>query len=484
MNISAHALSNTENPLLAALGPFRTCAELSPMLRYSPLDGVEVADLDEESRTSYLSLIDKHFVPTMSAMEIATNIQAMLRGGYVQRNPYVVATRRSLYDLGAGLWKGLADLPAFDTSASGFTVAGVTGMGKTTEIARILSLFPQVVDHGPNKRAGWAHQRQLVWLYVEMPHDGSRSGLLAGILSALDKVLGTDDMEDIIRKFRRLDEREVAVATKLASCYCGILVLDEAQRGNFTSSPHSRVLQLFFLKLMNMGIPLVFSGNPQALTPLIGHAQNIRRFCSEGFMLMEPAPDEADEDWDEHLVPGMWDYSVMPRATPLTREIQDKLKLYSGGMRGLLRQVIKGSQKTALWSRADAVTEDHLDRYYNSLEMQLNHDLIKGFRTKDAGLLKRYKDIPAEYYEQLWKNENSPDQGNAAAGEHSITADTGHKHIDRGKKERARVKSQETRKNREEERIRDLQKSLLVDDLRATTAPAAHIAAFNALSDE
>ena len=438
-----------DNPLIDALGPYYSPKQLAEQLQYSPLDKVDTRSLNEEEQRLYLGQINSLFIPTLSSMKIADTIQQMLRDGYVPRNPRLVETKKRLYNLGECSGMKFGDLPTSDLTAAGFIVSGITGMGKTKEIKRSLSLFPQVIRHDRDEKSGWAFQKQLVWLYVEASHDGSRRGLLYNILRAIDEALETDYLLTLPKQYRTVDALAVGVGIVLATHYCGIIVLDEVQEQNFINSPFAKELRLFFLKLMNLGIPIVVSGNPFALNKLGEYSQLLRRFNSEGHLNMEPASDKSDLDWYEHLVPGLWDYNVMPDKTPLTDEIRHRLFAYTGGIRGLLRHLITGAQKTAILCGKNRVSVKHLDIYYNSSEMKEFHKLIKAFTTHNSVLLTVYKDIPDKYFDSIWKDNRLDDHNtNKDTSSQSSSSHSGASSLnsDKAKKTRTRYKYATTRK--------------------------------------
>ena len=94
----------------------------------------------------------------------------MLRQGYIARNilqPQYARRANQIYQAienkGGKTIENYVDVP---TSASGFTLIGPSGMGKTTNLKNILDLYPQVIAHPEH------NVYQLVWLKVDCPHAG------------------------------------------------------------------------------------------------------------------------------------------------------------------------------------------------------------------------------------------------------------------------------------------------------------------------
>ncbi len=55
-----------------------------------------------------------------------------------------------------------------ESTASGFALVGVSGIGKTRSVQRILRLYPQVIHHSEPFSLD-----QVAWLRLECPHKGT-----------------------------------------------------------------------------------------------------------------------------------------------------------------------------------------------------------------------------------------------------------------------------------------------------------------------
>ena len=75
------------------------------------------------------------------------------------------------------------------SAASGFTIIGVSGVGKSTAVEKILSLYPQRIVHTKYRERPLAFT-QLVWLKLDCPHDGSLKQLCYQFFYALDLAAG------------------------------------------------------------------------------------------------------------------------------------------------------------------------------------------------------------------------------------------------------------------------------------------------------
>nr|WP_264317504.1 AAA family ATPase [Acidithiobacillus concretivorus] len=111
-----------------------------------------------------------------------------MRQGYVSRNPLNTDYIHRLQDgheriLARNLEAGRHYVRS---TAEGFALIGTSGAGKSTGINRILSYYPQVIEH----QEPFSLQ-QVVWLKLDCPHQGSPKQLCIHFFQELDMILGT-----------------------------------------------------------------------------------------------------------------------------------------------------------------------------------------------------------------------------------------------------------------------------------------------------
>ena len=75
-------------------------------------------------------------------------------------------------------------------------------MGKSTAVEEILQLYPQVINHS-HYHAQDLTLRQIVWLKLDCPFDGSIKGLCLNFFQALDDLLQTDYYQNYAGQGRR-----------------------------------------------------------------------------------------------------------------------------------------------------------------------------------------------------------------------------------------------------------------------------------------
>ena len=85
---------------------------------------------------------------------------------------------------------GVGNNMGYATQAESFSVLGVPGAGKSSAVARILSLFPQVIEH-IQYQGNVFFCKQIVYLNIQCPGDCSVKAACLSILAETDKAIGT-----------------------------------------------------------------------------------------------------------------------------------------------------------------------------------------------------------------------------------------------------------------------------------------------------
>jgi hypothetical protein len=222
-----------------------------------PLANLQTDSLSELEQEVALIAAESCFVPTEIAVKIAYTMQRMLLKGYIYRNPYLSDNKRFINKLAKNPESMLASLSKRSRKPVSATILkGITNLGKTHIYSRFLDILPaQVIEHDTNEKAGWAYQKQLNWLIVDMSHDGSRSGLLDNLFSAIDCVLKTTYFNDYFGKRISISSKASQAVVALTTHYCGMVVIEELQKRNFEDKCFRQELVLLFLHLLNVGIP-------------------------------------------------------------------------------------------------------------------------------------------------------------------------------------------------------------------------------------
>ncbi|MGH9851050.1 MAG: AAA family ATPase [Blastocatellia bacterium] len=147
----------------------------------------------------------------------------MIRVGYAGRNP-----------LRAEFWKRFAgalktfdqygehrQLPNEASKAAGFNIIGISGVGKSLSVERILNLYPQVIHHGQYRERSFINS-QVVWVKLDCPFDGSVKGLCVNFFQAIDDMLTTNYRRNYAHNRRTSDEMLPDMALLAANHFLGV----------------------------------------------------------------------------------------------------------------------------------------------------------------------------------------------------------------------------------------------------------------------
>lgn len=328
------------NPLIESLPPLWTLDEVTKLLAYSPPYSKEQRTLPSEVRLHILENAREFFITQTPHLEIHLSLSNMIRRGYVQRNP---ALRGSSQGQQERIRKFMAAHPRRNPSQSkarGFSIVGPGGMGKSTAVENYLSLYPQVIVHTKYHGEDFL-LKQLVWLKLECPREGSIKSLCIHFFLTVDDILGTNYYEKYGTGRRTLDELLAGMIRVASWHYLGLLSVDEIQNLSEAKSGGVAKMINFFVQLENtIGVPFNLIGTSDAHRLLMGRFRQARRACEQGAILwqrmkeIDDGEDESEEEakgngqqkekaapvW-EVFVRALWDYQYLRTPQPLAEDL-------------------------------------------------------------------------------------------------------------------------------------------------------------------
>lgn len=483
-----------DNPLLAPLGTRLDTAGLGDKLWHEPLARIPWQRVAPAERDEFLHLVKEHFVPTPDTLAAASAFQGLLRQHYLRRNPRLTAVRASIGALAARKGERIQDLPWFNASASALAITGITGIGKSVTVDRLLSLYPQTFEHEARPDAGWLKLRQLVWLRVQMSSDSSRAGFLMQILTQVDAALGTSYTEQYANKrLWTVEKLMVIVGIVLTTHCCGALVIEELQERNFTEGSSRELLLLFFLRLLNFGIPIVLVGNPLGFQAFDDFSQDVRRLYAAGCFELWPSDAFDDAWWTEFFLPGLAKFDLLGRPFEWTPELQAVALANTGGVTGFMATYWAAVQQNALRAGRDHVLPEDFQPASEVPELKPQLRLIEGLASRDAKQLTGIKDVPYDAFAQRWSEQQKAHdkaqerasseegkQASPAVSKQPANASAPGKVNPRYKRVQTQARGQKTRA---EKAGKAAASEFDADDLRNGTSAALH-AGFQALRHE
>jgi hypothetical protein len=377
------------NPLIEALPPIWTEQQVIDQLMHFPRHSDKQRALADHIRLQLIENVREFFLPQGRHLEIETKISCMLRRGLMMRNPMNWEHWRDFNNRVESMRPDATRKSFFRFKPRGFSIVGIGGMGKTTTVENIALMYPQVITHTEYRGQDFI-LKQLVWLKIDCPQDGSIKGLCINFFLAVDDILGTSYYKRYAAGRRTVDEL-IPYMARVASLHClGVLIIDEIENLSEARSGGVDKMLNFFVQLENnIGVPFLLIGTPDAAPLLDGKFRQARRACENGDVYWErmkevgdkksekelkaekartgedPNPYHPDPVWNE-FVRALWDYQYVRNKCELANNVLDDLAaraLYdvSQGITAVAATVYLLAQRRAI-SRGTEVTDERVIR--------------------------------------------------------------------------------------------------------------------------
>ncbi|NRF95824.1 ATP-binding protein [Paenibacillus frigoriresistens] len=330
------------------------------------------------------------FQPLSRHLELEQSISRLIRDGYVGRNPltpnYAFRARKDAYEL---IIKGNTSAYPVNTPTSvGFALVGISGIGKSSSLLRILQLYPQVILHRKYQGKEMPAPYQIVWLKMDCPHDGSIRGLCLNFLLAIDSLVGTKYYR---KNMTKSPDELLPLMAQVAAVHClGVLVIDEIQ--NLQEAKDDRAAQMlnFFVQLVNtIGLPVILVGTYKALPALNGEFRNARRNSGQGDATWHHF--QKDEEWT-WLLQGLWKYQWTSSKVALDQNFIDVMFDESQGISDIAIKLFMLTQWRALDKDIEQITPE-LIRSVARDRLTLIRPALEALRSGKKKQIQKFADI-------------------------------------------------------------------------------------------
>ncbi|WP_243055070.1 ATP-binding protein [Pseudomonas sp. BP01] len=374
------------NPLIEALPPILAETTAIELISNFPQPVVaEELDLDGATRIHCIERLRTVVQPFLLHLELESMFSLLIRRGYVGRNPTSPDTVRHLHSLsGAQRYHD-----SFKSTADSFSVVGLSGIGKSTALHAILSLYPQTIRHERYEGNQFVHT-QITWLKLDCPRDGSLAGFCQQFFYAVGHALGDKDYHKRHRH-RNINDALQQMEQVASTFFIGALLIDELQNLHLAKTGGKESMLNFFLHLVNnIGIPVVFIGTNSMISLFSDVMRVARRSCGGGMVEFKRFEKENDE-W-QLLVENLWSYQWCKKTAELTPEILDALYEHTQGVTDFLVKLLVLSQRYAIQSGSECLTAEMIGKVSNA-KMQILKPALAALRSRDPARMRQFDDL-------------------------------------------------------------------------------------------
>ena len=387
------------NPLIEALIPMLKEEEIGPLLRYDPGYDEQYRQWEPELRLHLIVDALRFVEPLSNHLALAQLLDCLLRSGYVGRNPF--PRKAHLLNHRARIERmkaGLSALPLLQSTGREISVIGLSGVGKTTALKSILALYDQIINHGRYRGKPFT-LRQLVYVKLECPQDGSLGGLCKAFFKEVDRLLETNTFRLYVKSGRRtVDEMLIDMAEVAARHFLGFLVIDEIQNLREANGDGAARVHNFLVQLGNeLGIPVVLVGTPKAQSILTGEFRRARRASGLGAFPWDRM--QEDGEWDV-FTKALWRYQYVRKPIPLSDELRHALYFESQGITDLAVKLFMLAQIEAIARARDDEEVKVEEEVTKALIEEVAQDRLRymqrflnALRKNDPEALKKFEDI-------------------------------------------------------------------------------------------
>jgi hypothetical protein len=373
------------NPLIEALPPILSESDAASLISYFPPVVDEERQHDKSIRLHCIDRLRSVVQPLPIHLELESAFSSLLRSGYVGRNPMSTDTVRHLHSLSAP-----GGSNGFRSTATTFSLVGLSGIGKSTALESILRLYPQTIVHQRYVGRSFV-QTQISWLKLDCPFDGSLSGLCRAFFRAVDQAIGQDRYANSYRARNGLPDLIQRMEQVASTYFVGALLIDEIQHLRSARTGGKDNMLNFFVNLINsIGIPVVFIGTNSMISLFSDVLRNARRGCGLG--VIEFQRFEKDDPVWRMLVESLWEYQWCREISPLTDELFDVLYALTQGVTDFLVKLLILGQRFAIQSGEERLTSNTFRRVSDT-KMQILKPALSALRSRDPRQLSRFEDL-------------------------------------------------------------------------------------------
>ena len=277
------------NPLIEVMGFPMTEQEVAAACSDDFMGNLILDGVPEQYHGYYIrSLIDNlsdTYITRDEAYALYEKIRRMIEAGYKKRNPVDAVHRNKVLtaihrdgdeQIEATHLKEVCgeNIDSLLSANGSFVLAGLSGVGKTTMMIRILKLIEQFYKHtsytNPEGETISVEEEQITHLYVQVHNRKGQKAFLRSVLEALQEATSVRYLQRVSRR-DSIDEHIRQIRKAMLIHNVGILVIDEAQnidqnRNDLQIGNNEKTSMKFIEEIFNrIGVPLFFIGTLSVL---------------------------------------------------------------------------------------------------------------------------------------------------------------------------------------------------------------------------
>lgn len=270
-----------------------------------------------------------------------------------------------------------------DLTIPGFSVIGISGIGKTTLVNRVLSsCFKQIIPR--------ENTTQISYIITNCTHDSSLKGMLSLFIFKVDQLINTNYSKQYLKRDFNIHMVEAAIANICVRHHIGCWIVDEIHNLN-SINRQSQDQILNFLKNINsiIGLPIVYIGTPEMVQIFSKNFQVARRAQGLGTIVMDRYKQDSEE-WTS-LIEALWKRQVLRRPGKLKKAVEDFYFSKSQGIMDILVTIHLLAQEEALEEGQETITLELLESAYERLPLTTRG--IRALASGEEHLLRDFPDL-------------------------------------------------------------------------------------------
>jgi hypothetical protein len=414
-----HNIPLEHNPLLEGLTLASNENELFPLIARDPFRQ-SFWKQNNQDIDLFRSYMQQVVIPTKTFLRGGLAIHRTLKTSLYQQNPNLSENQKKYFMTGSSLVS-----TAFVRGIhEGLVIEGITGLGKSHLIQSSLSTIPRCIER--ENISGVERVVQINWIYLDLTSVASVEALAHRIVETVDSILNCNGklFELTFKGVRSAQAKMEASIRLLKTHFCGIVVIDEIQYENFAIST-AAAMRAWILRIANVGIGLIFSGNPLGFQLKLPNkpkdqeqhsTQILRRLFSSDNIRLDPAPSVDDPNWIT-FTKGINRCRMVGEAHPYDRKLELLKFSHTGGFNDFYVELHCSIEKLLAQNPRNIVDEDLINlAARKSSKLTKMKPLISAFTQKDSMALRLCTDVDYDYYQNLWTPSTDTGSANKQSG--------------------------------------------------------------------